>query len=334
MAQRVLFIGGTGQISLCCVAEALAAGHQVSVYNRGQTPGNLPDEVQAIAGDFDNDEAYAVLSRRDFDVVCQFIAYGPEQVRRDLRTFRGSTGQYIFISTASVYEKPVVHYRITEAVPPVNPFWDYSQRKIAGENVLREQSDLPYTIVRPSHTVRTRLPAALSEGDQAAARMQAGLPVIVPGDGTSLWTLTRSEDFARPFVRLFANEGALGEDFHITSDHAFTWDQIYRAIGRGVGATAEVVHVPADTLVRCHAEWIGPLLGDKIYSVLFDNSKVKAVAGDFDCEGDLDRILAAPCAAYRQRRATAGPAARPLDAVFDRIIAQQRAIGVPANRVS
>jgi nucleoside-diphosphate-sugar epimerase len=330
--RKVLFIGGTGQISLCCVEAAIAAGDDVSVYNRGRTAGNLPKDVHVLVGDYEDDAAYAALGHRDFDVVCQFIAFGPEHVSRDLRTFRGSAGQYIFISSASAYQKPVVQYRITEAVPLINPFWEYSQRKIAGENVLREQTEVPYTIVRPSHTVRTRLPAALSEGDQAISRMQDGLPVIVPGDGTSLWTLTRCEDFAPPFVRLFANKMALGEDFHITSDHAFTWDQIYQAIGRGVGAKAELVHVPSETLVRFQPDWIGPLLGDKIYSVLFDNSKLKAVVGDFDCEGDIDRVVAAPCAAYRHRQATTGSTPRPLDPLFDRIISEQRAVGLPAGR--
>jgi nucleoside-diphosphate-sugar epimerase len=325
--KKVLFIGGTGQISFCCVEAAIAAGHQVSVYNRGETAAALPKGVEVIAGRFEDDDAYAGLSRRDFDVVCQFIAYVPEQVRRDLETFRGRIGQYVFISSASAYQKPVAHYRVTEAVPLTNPFWEYSRRKIACEMLLREQDAVPYTIVRPSHTVRTRLPAAFSEGDQAAARMQAGLRVVVPGDGTSLWPLMRAEDFAPPFVRLLANARALGEDFHIASDHAFTWDQIYLAIGRGIGVKAELVHVPTDTLVRIEPEWIGPLVGDKIYSVLFDNSKVKSIVGDFACEPDIDRVLAAPCAAYLKRRATMGPVARPLDAAFDRAIAGQQAIG-------
>ena len=323
---NVLFVGGTGQISLCCVQAALAAGHEVSVYNRGQTAVALPGDVRVLPDNFEDDAAYAALSRHEFDVVCQFIAYVPDQVRRDLRTFRNSTGQYIFISSASAYQKPVVHYRVTERVPLLNPFWEYSRRKAACEALLGEQSDVPYTIVRPSHTVRTRLPAALSEGDQSAARMQSGLPVIVPGDGTSLWPLMRSEDFAPPFVRLFADKRALGEDFHITSDQAFTWDQIYLAIGRGIGAEADLVHVSTDTLVRYQPDWIGPLIGDKIYSVLFDNAKVKAITGDFACEPDIDRVVAAPCAAYRQRVA-AGPIARPLDALIDRIIAEQRALG-------
>jgi nucleoside-diphosphate-sugar epimerase len=324
---NVLFIGGTGQISLCCVEAALAAGHRVSVYNRGQTVTSLPGDVEMLAGRLDDDAAYAALGQREFDVVCQFIAFQPEQVRRDLGTFRGRTGQYIFISSASAYQKPVRHFRITEAVPLENPFWEYSRRKAACEQVLREQTELPYTIVRPSHTTRTRLPAALSEGDQGASRMLRGLPVIVHGDGATLWPVTRSEDFAVPFVRLFGNDRALSEYFHITTDHAFTWDEIYRAIGRGIGASAEIVHVASDTLIRYEPEWIGPVIGDKMYSLLFDNSKVKAVVGDFACEADIDRVLAAPCAAFLQRLGGAAPAPGPWDPLFDRIIAEQRALG-------
>jgi nucleoside-diphosphate-sugar epimerase len=157
--------------------------------------------------------------------------------------------------------------------------------------------------------------------------MRAGLPVVVCGDGSNLWTLTRSEDFAVPFVRLFGQAAAMGEDFHITSDHVFTWNQIYEAIGRSVGAEPELVHVPSDTLVRFEPEWVGPLFGDRTWSLVFDNSKVKRVVGDFACEGDLDRILAAPAAAYRERRA-AGRVARALDPLFDRIIAEQKAVGM------
>jgi nucleoside-diphosphate-sugar epimerase len=328
---NVLFIGGTGQISLCCVEAALAAGHRVAIYNRGQTPAGLAREVEVITGRFDDDEAYAALGRRSFDVVCQFIAYTEQEVRRDLLTFRGRTAQYIFISTASAYQKPVRQFRITEAVPLENPYWEYSRKKIACEQVLRAQRELSYTIVRPSHTTRTRLPAVFREGDQSASRMLRGLPIVVHGDGSTLWPITRSEDFAVPFVRLFGNTRALGEDFHITTDHAFTWDEIYRAIGRGIGARTDIVHVATDTLIRYQPEWIGPIVGDKMYSLLFDNSKVKGVAGDFHCETDIGRVVAASCAAFRQRLGGASPAPGPWDPLFDRIIAEQRALGAGAN---
>lgn len=327
---NVLFIGGTGQISLCCVEVAVAAGHRVSVFNRGQTAPALPDCVRVIVGRFEDDEAYAALGGAGYDVVCQFIGYSPEHVLRDLQTFRGRTGQYVFISSASAYRKPVTHFRITEAVPLENPFWEYSRRKAACEQVLRQQTEVPYTIVRPSHTTRTRLPTALPDGDQLAVRMLRGQPVVLPGDGTTLWPLTRCEDFAVPFVRLFGNGAALWEDFHITTDDAFAWNDIYRAIGRGVGANAEIVHVATDTLIRYQPEWTGPLLGDRIYSLLFDNSKVKAVAGDFTCETDLDRVVGAACAACRRRLGEGPLAPGPLDPLFDRIIADARALGTAA----
>jgi nucleoside-diphosphate-sugar epimerase len=325
---NVLFVGGTGQISLCCVEAALAAGHRVSVYNRSQTPAGLSREVEVITGRFDDDEAYAALGRRSFDVTCQFIAYTEEEVRRDLNTFRGQTAQYVFISTASAYQKPVRQFRITEETPLENPYWEYSRKKIACEQLLRSQTELPYTIVRPSHTTRTRVPSVFMEADQAPSRMLRGLPIVVHGDGSTLWPVTRSEDFAIPFVRLFGDKRALNDYFHITTDHAFTWDEIYRAIGRGIGAQVEIVHVATDTLIRYQPEWIGPVLGDKKYSVLFDNSKVKGVAGDFHCETDIDRVVAASCEAFRQRLGGASPGPGAWDPLFDRIVAEQRALGV------
>jgi nucleoside-diphosphate-sugar epimerase len=327
---NVLFVGGTGQISLCCVEAALAAGHRVSIYNRSQTPAGLSRDVEVITGRFDDDEAYAALGRRSFDVICQFIAYEEAEVRRDLNTFRGRTAQYIFISTASAYQKPVRHFRITEETPLENPYWEYSRKKIACEQLLRGQTELPYTIVRPSHTTRTRVPSVFMEGDQAPSRMLRGLPIVVHGDGSTLWPVTRSEDFAVPFVRLFGNTRALNDDFHITTDHAFTWDEIYQAIGRGIGAKVDIVHVATDTLIRYQPEWIGPVLGDKKYSLLFDNSKIKGVAGDFHCETDIDRVVAAACAAFRSRLGSASPAPGPWDPLFDRIIAEQCALGAGA----
>ena len=324
----VLFIGGTGQISLSCVRAAVAAGHRVSVYNRGHTEAVLPAGVQVILGSSDDSSAYPAVAKAGYDVVCQFVAFSPDQVERDLQTFKNRTAQYVFISSASAYYKPVRDFTITEQTPLENPFWAYSRLKAACEEVLRHQGDVPYTIVRPSHTTRTRLPTALSEGDQLASRMLRGLPAVVPGDGTTLWPLTRSEDFAVPFVRLFGNAAALWEDFHITTDYAFTWNDIYKAIGRGIGAAAvDLVHVATQTLVRYQPEWAGPLLGDKVYSLLFDNSKIKAAVGAFPCETDLDRVVAASCAACLKRLGDGPLEAGPLDPLFDRIIAEQSALG-------
>ena len=221
----------------------------VSVLNRGQTNVALPAGVSVIAGDMNDAATYGALGDRTFDVVCQFRAYTAEQMKKDIAAFTGKTGQYVFISSASAYQKPAHHYVITEKTPLENPYWQYSRDKIACETMLREQSALKWTIVRPSHTVRTGMPLAIGDGDAVARRLLRGAPVIVHGDGKSLWTLTRSADLAVPFVKLLGNGQALGEDFHITGDRGFTWDEITDAIAAGLGVEAKIVHVPTDTLV-------------------------------------------------------------------------------------
>ena len=178
---------------------------------------------------------YRELGRNGFDVVCQFIAFAPAQIANDIAAFSGKVGQYIFISSASVYQKPPRAIVISEQTPTINPYWGYSQNKIASEAMLKAANGLSWTIVRPSHTVRTILPTMFNEGNSVAHRMQAGKPVIVAGDGTTPWTLTRSADFAVPLVEFFGRNAAYGEDFHITSDNAYTWDSIYRTIAAGFG---------------------------------------------------------------------------------------------------
>ncbi|MEQ1769354.1 MAG: NAD-dependent epimerase/dehydratase family protein [Devosia sp.] len=327
MSLNVLFVGGTGQISLPCVALAVEAGHRVSVFNRGQRDEALPKDVSVITGDMTDKTSYAQLGKTDWDVVAQFMVFTPEQMRQDIDTFTGHAGQYIFISSASVYQKHPFAYMTTEAgTPAINPYWPYSQAKIACETLMKT-SKLNWTNVRPSHTVRSGLPTMLNEGDAVAYRMLAGKPVLVAGDGTSIWTLTRSEDFARPFVGLFGNKAALGEDFHITGDDGFTWDAIYLTIGKLLGVEPKLAHVPTDALIRYKPDWIGPLLGDKTYTTLFDNSKVKRVAGDFSAETDLDRILSEPIRYFKARQAAKSPYSADLDALTDRIIADQDRLG-------
>ncbi len=323
----ILYIGGTGQISWPCVLRSVDEGHKVTLLNRGATDLPLPEGVETITGDMNSADPYANLGDRNFDVVAQFRAFLPEQVAHDIKTFAGRTGQYVFISSASVYEKPARHYIITEKTPAINPFWPYSQRKIECENLILESEGLDWTIIRPSHTVRTGLPAFLGEGDRLGHRLLAGKPVIVSGDGMTPWTLTRSEDFAVPFVNLFGKQQALGEIFHITQDRGYTWNQINTAIGVALGVTADIVHVPTDTLVKYKPEWAGPLFGDKAWTALFDNSKVKAVAGDFTCETDLSKVLSESIAHFRKRAETAPYEPNELDALFDRICAEQRALG-------
>jgi nucleoside-diphosphate-sugar epimerase len=327
MSLKVLFIGGTGNISLSCVREAVSAGHRVTVFNRSVAGADLPPDVKSIAGDIKDPAAYAELGKGGFDVVCQFIAFAPTQIAADIAAFSGATGQYVFISSASVYEKPPSHYVITEKTPTVNPYWGYSQDKIACEALLKATSDLSWTIVRPSHTVRTILPTMFNEGDSVANRMLAGKPVIVAGDGSTPWTLTRCADFAVPFVGLFGNKAALGEDFHITSDNAYTWDTIYTTIAAGLGVGADIVHVPTDTLVRYHADWEGPLRGDKTWAALFDNTKVKRVVGDFTAVTDLSEALAEPIASFKSRLEAKRVKNSELDPLIDRIANEQRSLG-------
>lgn len=326
MGLNVLFIGGTGQISYPCVEYAVQQGHQVSVFNRGKRNDPLPPGVTSIVGDLNGSE-YRTLADANYDVVCQFIAFTPDQVQRDIEVFTGHCGQYIFISSASVYEKPASHYIITEQTPAVNPYWPYSQAKIACENLLTPLDNLPWTIIRPSHTVRTGLPIMMGDADVMARRMLDGEPTIVAGDGHTPWTLTRSVDFAVPFINLFGKPKALRDIFHITNDRAHIWDHIQTAIAHGLGVEPKIVHVPTDTLVRFNPEWVGPLLGDKAWTAIFDNTKVKAVAGDFTCAETLDDILAEPILHLKQRLATNRPPKGDLDALVDRIIADQNALG-------
>lgn len=324
---NILYVGGTGQISLPCVEQSVAAGHKVAVFNRGKRGEPLPAGVEVIEGDMSDTAAYGALGGRTFDVVAQFMVFRPAQMQRDIEVFSGHTGQYIFISSASVYEKPPRHYVITEETPAVNPYWPYSQDKITCEEMIRGAKNLPWTIVRPSHTVRSGLPTMFNEGDIVAQRMAQGKPVIVAGDGSTPWTLTRSEDFAKPFAGLFGKPKALGEVFHITSDRAHTWDEIYSALARGLGTEAKIVHVPTDVLCRYKPDWDGPLLGDKTWCALFDNSKVKAVAGDFNCVEDIDQILKEPVRYFKKRQSANGPVASDLDPLFDRIAADVAKLG-------
>ena len=326
MALSVLYIGGTGQISLPCVEASLAAGDDVTVLNRNKTDAPLPKGVKALVGDM-NADPYRDLGDRRFDVVAQFRLYTPDQMKRDIATFTGRTGQYLFISSASVYEKPVRDFRMTERTKLENRYWQYSRDKIACERLLRDQDKLAYTIVRPSHTVRTGMPIQVGDPDTAIRRMIAGKPVIVAGDGSSLWTLTRSVDVAKPLVRLIGNSAALNDDFHITTDRGFTWRQIHEAIARGFGVEARHAPVPTEVLVRFNKEWEGSLLGDKAWSALFDNSKVKRAVGPFDASQDIDEILEESIRHAKQRLQSPQPPQSDEDRLIDKIIAAQDGLG-------
>ncbi|MEO8094010.1 MAG: SDR family oxidoreductase [Pseudolysinimonas sp.] len=280
-ALRVLFIGGNGTISASCARLAVERGMQVTLLNRGtSTTRPAIDGAESIVGDArDPASIRDAMGTRDFDVVANFRAFTPDQVEADVELFAGRTGQYLFISSASAYQKPVAHLPITESTPVHNPFWKYSRDKIACEDVLiraYRESLFPMTIVRPSHTYDPTL-IPLEGGWTALARIRDGRPLIVHGDGTSLWTLTHARDFARAFVGLFGNPHALGGPVHITSDESLTWNAIAGLFGRALGVEPNTVHVTSDAIARELPEVAAGLLGDKAHSVLFDNSKIKSL---------------------------------------------------------
>jgi nucleoside-diphosphate-sugar epimerase len=281
---KVLFIGGTGVISSACSQLAVERGMELYLLNRGQTSRPIPKGAHLLRGDIrDTESVRNVLRDMTFDVVVDWIAYTPEHVETDIELFQDRTRQYIFISSASVYQTPPARLPVTESTPLDNPFWDYSRAKIACEERLvrayREQR-FPITIVRPSHTYdRTKLP--VFGGYTVIDRMRKGKKVIVHGDGTSLWVLTHHTDFAKGFVGLLGNNHASGEVFHITSDETLTWNQIFETLARAVGAEMHVVHVPSEFIAAFDLDWGTGLLGDKSHSMIFDNSKIKSVVPGF-----------------------------------------------------
>jgi nucleoside-diphosphate-sugar epimerase len=278
---RVLFLGGSGVISSACAELAVQRGIELSVLNRGQTRDRpLPPSARVLRADVRNPaEVRAALGSATFDAVVDWIAYTPEHIEADIELFRGRVGQYVFISSASAYQTPPSRVPVTESTPLRNPFWRYSRDKIACEDRLvsayREEG-FPATIVRPSHTYdKTLVP--LDGGWTVLGRMRQGKPVIVHGDGTSLWTLTHHRDFAAGFVPLLGHPRTLGEAFHITSDDVLTWNQITEALAAAAGCTADIVHVPSDAIAEADPDWGAGLLGDKSHSMVFDNTKLRTV---------------------------------------------------------
>ncbi len=315
----VLFIGGTGEISASCVEESLNQGHRVTVFNRGKAP--RISGVEWIEGDVRDNESYHRLVAHDYDVVCQFLAFRPEDVARDVELFSGRCGQYVFVSSASAYQKPWPGGVITETVPLENPFMEYSRNKAACELALAD-SELTVTIVRPSHTYRERLPSTVIDGVHLAWRIRSGKPVIIHDDGESLWTLTRSEDFARAFVGLFGRPAAFGETYHITNSEAQTWIAIFDTIAELMGETLGVCHVATEVIAGHKPEWAGPLLGDKANSLVFDNSKVSDVLGGWQCEISLREGLERTLAVVQGRLDRGYLPDQSDDALIDRIISQ------------
>jgi nucleoside-diphosphate-sugar epimerase len=291
---KLLFIGGTGNISSACSELVLQRGHELFVLNRslsGRHP--LPDRATLLRGDVYTDEAHiaSLVAGHRFDAVVDYIAYTVDDIERDLRLFRDRADQFVFISSASAYEKPPSNYFITEETPLANPYWEYSSNKIDCENRLMQayrEEGFPVTIVRPSHTYGpSQIPFGVASWRHpwtVVDRMRRRQKVIVPGDGTSLWVLTWNADFARGLVGLLGNARAIGEAFQITSDEVQSWNQIYLEAYRALGLEPDLVHIPSDLMAAYWPHATGSLIGDKANSVVFDNSKIRSFVPDFACE--------------------------------------------------
>lgn len=285
---KVLFIGGTGIISSACSALAVEKGIDLYHLNRGQSARLRPvSGVKTIQADIRNyKETEQALGDHKFDVVVNWIGFTPEHIQADIDLFGGRTDQYIFISSASIYETPPSSLPITEDTILSNPYWEYSRIKIQCEDLLRkryQEQGFPYSIVRPSHTYdKTLIP--LQGGITALMRLKQELPVVVHGDGSSIWTLTHHKDFAKGLVGLFGKEAAINEAYHITSDEWLSWENIFRLMGAAMGVEPNMVHILSDVIATYDPVFGEGLLGDKTHSMIFDNSKIKSLVPDFKAE--------------------------------------------------
>lgn len=305
---RILIIGGTGTISSAITRQLAASGHDLWLLNRGNRKNEVPTGVKQIICDI-NDEAEVLRQIGDtmFDTVCEFIGFLPSQVERDIRLFKGRTRQYVYISSASAYNKPARSHIITEGTTLANPYWQYSRDKIACEELLMKEyreNGFPATIVRPSHTYCERsVPVSvhgLKGSWQVLKRMIDGKPVIVNGDGSSLWTLTWNEDFAKGFIGLLGNPKAVGEAFQIMSDEQLTWNQIYQCIANALGTEFKPYYVASDflaTVAPKEYDFTGNLLGDKSVTVVFDCTKLKRAVPGFQATTRFDEGVRR-CVAY------------------------------------
>lgn len=286
---NALFIGGTGIVSSACTRLALRRGFKLTLLTRGQHAAGWVEGAETVHADINDPSAVArALRGRQFDAVVNWIAFTPEDIGRDLELFRGRTRQYIFISSASAYQKPATDFLITESTPLANPHWDYSRNKIACEERLLKayrEEGFPGTIVRPSLTYGdTLIPLVINSWERSYTvvdRMLRGQKVIVPGDGSSLWVITHDTDFAKGFVGLLGDEQSIGHAFHITTNEVLSWDQLYRIVGAAAGVEPRIVHIPSDFIVACVPSMEGTLIGDKSVSVVFDNSKIKRFVPDY-----------------------------------------------------
>jgi nucleoside-diphosphate-sugar epimerase len=326
---KVLFLGGTGNISTACVEQALSQGHEVTLLNRGQRPSPFGGRTKVVAGDREDTALLRRAAREEhYDSVVDFLAYRPEQVEAAIEAFGSEVGQYVFISSASVYQRPVANYLVTEETPRANPYWEYARQKIACEErllVAYRQQGFPLTIVRPSYTYGPSwVPSGFGGQDYTVVdRIRRGLPVVCHGDGTSLWVMTASSDFALGLVGLVGRLDAVGEAFHITSDEVLTWNAIYETIGRAAGRAPELVHAPSDLIGALYPERSGSLLGDKAWSVVFDNGKIGRFVPGFRARTSFAEGMARSLAwfdADAARRVVNEKA----NAMIERVIAAQR----------
>ncbi len=282
---KVLFIGGTGNISTSVSKLCVEKGIDLYLLNRGKQDVKIP-KAKFIKGDINDENVKSKLSNHNWDVVVNWIVFTKDEIERDINLFRNKTKQYIFISSASIYQKPPTHPIITESTPLSNPYWDYSQNKISCEERLNEayrEENFPITIVRPSLTYETVIPTIMGGWKEYTIidRMKKGKKIIVHGDGSSLWTITYAEDFAKGFVGLLGHQQAIGHAFHITSDEILTWNQIYEAIGAAAGVKPNIIHIASDFICKEEKSLIGSLIGDKSISAIFDNTKIKTFVPDF-----------------------------------------------------
>jgi nucleoside-diphosphate-sugar epimerase len=332
---KILIIGGTGTISSAITRQLSESGHELWLLNRGNRKSEVPANVRQVVCDI-NDEAGVLrqVGSEQFDAVCEFIGFVPSDVERDIRLFRGRTRQYVYISSASAYAKPAASHVITEGTTLANPHWLYSRNKIASEEVLMRayrESGFPVTIVRPSHTYCERSVPVSIHGPkgswQVLRRMMDGKQVLVQGDGSSLWTMTWNEDFARGFIGLLGNPKAIGEAFQIMSDESLTWNQIYQSIAHALGVSFRPYYVASDFLAAVSPkEWDfeGNLLGDKSVSVVFDCTKLKRAVPGFQATIRYDEGVRR-CVAHILRHPELQVEDPAFDAWCDRVIAAQEA---------
>lgn len=287
---NILLIGGTGNISTEAAEELCRRGNRIFVLSTGRRP--VPSIHTHLKADRNNSSDLGdIFTKYTFDCVIDFVAFVPEQLEKIYSVCKGMIGQYIFISSATVYKKPHTKIPITENIPRGNPYWKYAQDKIACEEFCErvQGNNFPVTIVRPSHTFgKTWIPSALHHSDfTVTSRILQGKPIAVHGDGNSLWTLTAASDFASGLAGLTGNQKAIGETFHITSDEYHSWNGIYAILGDVLGVKPHIIHVPVDFLVGAYLEYEGPLRGDKAENGVFDNAKIKSVVNGFQCKKTL-----------------------------------------------